>query len=247
MLVEGWRCSSSTSVRDLIEDRAYNSCAFLMCVGDRFEDHLTKMVLVAVESVAQARVDCISWSLSLMYFPRHFTPSQFVLTKVARRSDTAAVHNLRLILCRGDYSVQSYAAAIVGDRTDTRHVLRQYRSVPPDGAVIIAALSQISGTFWIRRTSGSLVIPVFSVDGYPMNDDPPQNPNLSAPSSKLHHELGAATRLWHSQFADGHGGRFGQLDCNLGHAVQIEPGLRPQSPKHGNFPSVGRRLSAILP
>src|SRR5260370_33689071 len=110
MLVEGWRCSSSTSVRDLIEDRAYNSCAFLMCVGDRFEDHLTKMVLVAVESVAQAGVDCIRWSLSLMYFPRHFTPSQFVLTKVARGSHTAAVPNVRRILCRGPYSVPTCRA-----------------------------------------------------------------------------------------------------------------------------------------
>jgi hypothetical protein len=30
-------------------------------------------------------------------------------------------------------------------------------------------------------------------------------------------------------------GEFGELHCKLGHAVQIEPGLRPQSPKTGIF------------
>src|SRR6202023_1548415 len=37
----------------------------------------------------------------------------------------------------------------------------------------------------------------------------------------------------------------GELHCKLGHAVQIEPGLRPQSPKNGSFSIVRRRLSAI--
>src|ERR1700726_1743679 len=37
----------------------------------------------------------------------------------------------------------------------------------------------------------------------------------------------------------------GELRCKLGHAVQIEPGLRPQSPKNGSFSIVRRRLSAI--
>jgi hypothetical protein len=48
------------------------------------------------------------------------------------------------------------------------------------------------------------------------------------------------------QLARGPRENFGELHCKLGHAVQIEPGLRPQSPKNGNFPSVRRRLSAIL-
>jgi hypothetical protein len=43
-----------------------------------------------------------------------------------------------------------------------------------------------------------------------------------------------------------HGGEFRELHCKLGHAVEIEPSLRPQSPKNGNFPDVRRRLSAIL-
>jgi hypothetical protein len=47
--------------------------------------------------------------------------------------------------------------------------------------------------------------------------------------------------------AGGHGGEFGELHCKLGHAVRIEPGLRPQSRENGNFPNVRRRLSAILP
>ena len=49
------------------------------------------------------------------------------------------------------------------------------------------------------------------------------------------------------KFAGGQGGEFGELDCKLGHTVQIEPGLRPQSPKNGSFPNVRRRLSAISP
>jgi hypothetical protein len=35
-------------------------------------------------------------------------------------------------------------------------------------------------------------------------------------------------------------------DCKLGRAVQIEPSLRPPSPKNGNFSNVRRRLPAIL-
>jgi hypothetical protein len=37
------------------------------------------------------------------------------------------------------------------------------------------------------------------------------------------------------------------LHCKLGHAVEIEPRLWPQSPKNGSFPNVRRRLSAISP
>jgi hypothetical protein len=33
--------------------------------------------------------------------------------------------------------------------------------------------------------------------------------------------------------------------CRLDHAVQIEPGLRPQSPKNGSFSNVRLRLSSI--
>src|SRR5882757_3926235 len=47
------------------------------------------------------------------------------------------------------------------------------------------------------------------------------------------------------KFAGGQGGELGELHCKLGHAVQIEPGLRPQSPKNGSFSNVRRRLSAI--
>src|SRR5450631_3361873 len=35
-------------------------------------------------------------------------------------------------------------------------------------------------------------------------------------------------------------------DWMAGHAVQIEPGLWPRSPKNGNFSNIDRRLSAIL-
>jgi hypothetical protein len=37
----------------------------------------------------------------------------------------------------------------------------------------------------------------------------------------------------------------GRCGCLTRHAVQIEPGLRPQSPKNGSFSNVRRRLSAI--
>jgi hypothetical protein len=33
--------------------------------------------------------------------------------------------------------------------------------------------------------------------------------------------------------------------CKLGHAVQIEPGLRPGSPENGNISNICRRLSTI--
>ena len=35
------------------------------------------------------------------------------------------------------------------------------------------------------------------------------------------------------------------MHCMVGHAVTIEPGLRPQSPKNGSFSNSRRRLSAI--
>src|SRR6267143_6643228 len=38
---------------------------------------------------------------------------------------------------------------------------------------------------------------------------------------------------------------FDELHCKLGHAVQIGPGLQPQSPKNGSFSNVCPRLSAI--
>jgi hypothetical protein len=39
----------------------------------------------------------------------------------------------------------------------------------------------------------------------------------------------------HSQFAGGQGGEFGELHCKLGHAVQIEPVLRPQVSEKREF------------
>ena len=39
--------------------------------------------------------------------------------------------------------------------------------------------------------------------------------------------------------------RIWPVTLQLGHAVQIEPSLRPRSPKNGNFPNVCWRLSAI--
>jgi hypothetical protein len=50
---------------------------------------------------------------------------------------------------------------------------------------------------------------------------------------------------WAFQFDGGQDGEFGELHCKLGHAVQIEPSLRPRSPKNGSFSNVRRRLSAI--
>jgi hypothetical protein len=41
------------------------------------------------------------------------------------------------------------------------------------------------------------------------------------------------------------GREFGKLHCKLGHAVQIEPGLRPRSPENGNISNIRRRLSTI--
>ena len=38
-----------------------------------------------------------------------------------------------------------------------------------------------------------------------------------------------------------------EYDCRAGHAVQIEPGLRPRSPENGNISKTCRRLSAIPP
>jgi hypothetical protein len=43
----------------------------------------------------------------------------------------------------------------------------------------------------------------------------------------------------------GQGGEFGRFHGRLSHPVQIEPRLRPKSPKNGSFPNVRRRLSAI--
>jgi hypothetical protein len=63
--------------------------------------------------------------------------------------------------------------------------------------------------------------------------------------SNKHRRTGAAVRTRDSELAGGHGGESGELHCKLGHAVQIEPGLRPQSPKNGSFSNVRRRLSAI--
>jgi hypothetical protein len=39
----------------------------------------------------------------------------------------------------------------------------------------------------------------------------------------------------------------GQTHSNARHAVQIEPGLQPQSPRNGNISNIRRRLSAISP
>jgi hypothetical protein len=49
-----------------------------------------------------------------------------------------------------------------------------------------------------------------------------------------------------AQVAGGQGGELGECHCKLDHAVQIEPGLRPQSPENGSFLSVSGRLSAVL-
>jgi hypothetical protein len=49
----------------------------------------------------------------------------------------------------------------------------------------------------------------------------------------------------HPQLAGGQWENFGELHCKLGHAVQIEPSLRPRSLKNGNFSYIRRRLSAI--
>src|ERR1700682_3093550 len=35
-----------------------------------------------------------------------------------------------------------------------------------------------------------------------------------------------------------------KYDCHAGHAVSIEPSLRPRSPENGSFSNVNRRLSA---
>ena len=51
-------------------------------------------------------------------------------------------------------------------------------------------------------------------------------------------------RAQHSQVASSQGREFGVLHCKLGHRVQIEPGLRPQSPKNGSFSRVRQRLLA---
>jgi len=37
------------------------------------------------------------------------------------------------------------------------------------------------------------------------------------------------------------------IPCHTGHAVQIEPNLRSQSPKNGNISNIRRRLSAFSP
>jgi hypothetical protein len=57
--------------------------------------------------------------------------------------------------------------------------------------------------------------------------------------------VGEAVRAGHSQFAVGQGREFGEFHCKLGHAVQIEPGLRPRSPENGNISNIRRRLLAI--
>jgi len=56
---------------------------------------------------------------------------------------------------------------------------------------------------------------------------------------------GAVARSRHSQFDGDHGGGLRELHCKPGRAVQIGPGLQPQSPKNGSFSNVCRRLSAI--
>jgi hypothetical protein len=40
-------------------------------------------------------------------------------------------------------------------------------------------------------------------------------------------------------------GDSGKQHYRVGHAVQIEPGLRRRSPKNGNISNIRRRLSAI--
>jgi hypothetical protein len=62
---------------------------------------------------------------------------------------------------------------------------------------------------------------------------------------ELHCKLGAAVPRRHSQFAADPGGESGAWHYKPGHAVQIELGLRPQSPENGSFSIVCRRLSAI--
>ena len=42
----------------------------------------------------------------------------------------------------------------------------------------------------------------------------------------------------------GQGREFGVLHCKLGHRVQIEPGLQPQSPENGSFSHFRQRLLA---
>ena len=61
----------------------------------------------------------------------------------------------------------------------------------------------------------------------------------------MHCKLGAVARSRHSQFDGDHGGGLRELHCKPGRAVQIGPGLQPQSPKNGSFSNVCRRLSAI--
>src|ERR1700686_5175157 len=53
--------------------------------------------------------------------------------------------------------------------------------------------------------------------------------------------------MWvrHSQLPAAKAGNLTPFHCKLDHAVQIEPGLRPQFPKNGSFSNVRRRLSAI--
>jgi hypothetical protein len=51
-------------------------------------------------------------------------------------------------------------------------------------------------------------------------------------------------RAQHSQLAAGQGGEFGELDCKLGHAIPIKPGLQPLSPENGNISNIRRTLSA---
>ena len=57
--------------------------------------------------------------------------------------------------------------------------------------------------------------------------------------------VGEAVRAGHPQFAVGQDREFGESDCKLGHAVQIEPGLWSLSPENGNISNIRRRLSAI--
>jgi hypothetical protein len=59
----------------------------------------------------------------------------------------------------------------------------------------------------------------------------------------------AQSRSWRTACASGrwYGEFLGGQHCDPGHVVQIEPGLRPQSTKNGNFSNVRRRLSAVSP
>ena len=82
--------------------------------------------------------------------------------------------------------------------------------------------------------------------------NPSQGPSLGKAEAgaqfvargELYCNLGTAVRAQHSQVASGQGREFGVLHCKLGHRVQIEPGLQPQSPENGSFSHFRQRLFA---